>query len=565
MGDEYVLKLRLLTSGFKSALKSTSLEAKKAGEEMKKSTTISPSASLAVIGIAGAFALLASATGKYINSDKKLQDEMKLTKKVIDNMVAALGQALAPAIKGVINVAEYGIIILAKLIELFTGFNALENLNNEELDKTTKKAKAAAKSLAGFDTLTTLSTSSGTGGGSKDLGISKDALEEFKKKIAEVDKIFKDYETDIRAATDMFLGFIGVSMISKIASFIGVGGTAGAAGTGLMGIASALGWIAALAVLSVEIFLILKGYEEWKQFKKDMEEHNKNMQENNKLHSTKVTELGDKYIELANKQKRTKEEEQQLITIRESMLQLSDNQTRSYKNETDQLLNLIKSTGPWSKATKEQVKVLETLIDKGTSEAKTMEEIATTTDLSKEEADKYIKSLEEQIRQANGAASAIKTMGGDYEKATENVDAMRESLGKIKAKYTADVDIKANTKDAEKSMSNFITKIMNSGLGKIPVFSSIKNLFKFDVGTNYVPQDQVAVVHKGEMIVPKKYNPSTSGIGGTNEETNALLRQLNSTLEQKQFNGYISASDITNAAINGINQQSRIMGRSVIK
>lgn len=94
---------------------------------------------------------------------------------------------------------------------------------------------------------------------------------------------------------------------------------------------------------------------------------------------------------------------------------------------------------------------------------------------------------------------------------------------------------------------------------------SIPKIPYLNVGTNYVPQDTLAVVHKGEMIVPKKYNPMTSGIGGTNEETNELLRQLNTTLEQKEFNGYISANDITNTAINGINQQSRIMGRSVIR
>lgn len=36
----------------------------------------------------------------------------------------------------------------------------------------------------------------------------------------------------------------------------------------------------------------------------------------------------------------------------------------------------------------------------------------------------------------------------------------------------------------------------------------------FSVGTNYVPHDMEAKIHKGEMIVPAKYNPMTSGIGG---------------------------------------------------
>lgn len=39
-------------------------------------------------------------------------------------------------------------------------------------------------------------------------------------------------------------------------------------------------------------------------------------------------------------------------------------------------------------------------------------------------------------------------------------------------------------------------------------------LTSFDVGTNQVPQDMVAQIHKGEMIVPKEFNPATSGMSG---------------------------------------------------
>jgi hypothetical protein len=35
----------------------------------------------------------------------------------------------------------------------------------------------------------------------------------------------------------------------------------------------------------------------------------------------------------------------------------------------------------------------------------------------------------------------------------------------------------------------------------------------FDVGTNYVPQDMLAQIHKGEAIVPKAYNPAAGGAG----------------------------------------------------
>lgn len=35
---------------------------------------------------------------------------------------------------------------------------------------------------------------------------------------------------------------------------------------------------------------------------------------------------------------------------------------------------------------------------------------------------------------------------------------------------------------------------------------------KFDVGTNYVPRDMLAMIHEGEAIVPKAYNPAAGGV-----------------------------------------------------
>lgn len=40
-----------------------------------------------------------------------------------------------------------------------------------------------------------------------------------------------------------------------------------------------------------------------------------------------------------------------------------------------------------------------------------------------------------------------------------------------------------------------------------------KNYSSYDVGTPWIPEDQIALVHKGEMIVPKKYNPMNSSSG----------------------------------------------------
>jgi hypothetical protein len=48
-------------------------------------------------------------------------------------------------------------------------------------------------------------------------------------------------------------------------------------------------------------------------------------------------------------------------------------------------------------------------------------------------------------------------------------------------------------------------------------------------GTNYVPQDMLAVVHKGEAIVPAAYNPNSASGGGNDvvvAELQAVRREM---------------------------------------
>lgn len=54
-------------------------------------------------------------------------------------------------------------------------------------------------------------------------------------------------------------------------------------------------------------------------------------------------------------------------------------------------------------------------------------------------------------------------------------------------------------------------------------------LSSFDVGTNYVPNDMIAQVHRGEAIVPKEFNPSAFYGNSTAEELN-LLASINEQL-----------------------------------
>jgi hypothetical protein len=62
-----------------------------------------------------------------------------------------------------------------------------------------------------------------------------------------------------------------------------------------------------------------------------------------------------------------------------------------------------------------------------------------------------------------------------------------------------------------------------SGIG-----SWLSGLLSFDVGTDYVPNDMVAMIHKGEKIVPAAYNnPKSQGAGN-------VVQHLNFNFDQPQ-------------------------------
>lgn len=72
--------------------------------------------------------------------------------------------------------------------------------------------------------------------------------------------------------------------------------------------------------------------------------------------------------------------------------------------------------------------------------------------------------------------------------------------------------------------------------GTSNAWAAEKGLPQFEVGTNYVPQDMVAKVHKGEAIVPAAFNPVTFGGMGSSAKTEQLLSLIVTMLETNNEN-----------------------------
>lgn len=89
-------------------------------------------------------------------------------------------------------------------------------------------------------------------------------------------------------------------------------------------------------------------------------------------------------------------------------------------------------------------------------------------------------------------------------------------------------------------------------------------MMAYDVGTNYVPNDQLAFLHKGEAVVPSEYNRQGKPYVDGSDETNDLIRQFMNMVQTKEFRTYISQNEIGKSSVNYIKQQNRIMGGSII-
>lgn len=140
-------------------------------------------------------------------------------------------------------------------------------------------------------------------------------------------------------------------------------------------------------------------------------------------------------------------------------------------------------------------------------------------------------------------------------------------------------------KSAFKSAINFIIKGINviiRGLNKVKIKTpdwipkvggkevgfNLQQIPLLNVGTNYVPEDQLAYIHKGEAVIPKKFNSAEYFNNvNNNEETNALLLDLNRTMNElleKDTNLYINGQQMARATYKDYKNEERRLGTSSI-
>lgn len=112
-----------------------------------------------------------------------------------------------------------------------------------------------------------------------------------------------------------------------------------------------------------------------------------------------------------------------------------------------------------------------------------------------------------------------------------------------------------------KSVDILGVKPFDSFWGRNPL--PVPQIPQLAVGTNYVPEDQLAYIHKGEAVVPKKFN-SQEYFGNGNEQTNSLLEQVIEAINNIEVSPYTTIRDVGKASAEYIRNENRRLGRSVI-
>ena len=91
--------------------------------------------------------------------------------------------------------------------------------------------------------------------------------------------------------------------------------------------------------------------------------------------------------------------------------------------------------------------------------------------------------------------------------------------------------------------ANSIAKKLGWQLGTISMVSIDRFSPRLATGTNEIPQEGPYYLHKGEAVVPKKYNPALGG--GTNEETNRKLDALIDAIDNMSFTNVVNIGNET--------------------
>ena len=565
------------------------------------------------LGARTAFGLFRKYMSEYSRENEVFAQKMQLTSSVVAN-------ALAPAFEFFGNVIQYAVIGLARVVELLFGVNILGRTVDNSLKGASKSAKELNDNLSGLDEISNIDKQAG----GLDTGISSQlsALNDFKKKIEEVKELFQKWGVDKKIETikkflsDLWnsqtIQFIrdaigkvvdwsikhpnavatilgGMALVNLIGKIMGT-----TDGTGLLGLVSNIKYLSTLGTIGITLALTYVAKEKIDEFIDDkMNELDKNMDEvENFLHERREKIEND--INQGNAK-----------SIQEMYNTTLDNYSKSMEdlaNTYDAINNPIFRFGT-NLYSKENLKQFDDDLVRLQNDMKELYEqskIMYESDLlNDEEIEKFKDLIGGQIdfaRQIGYTKDEVNELIDEYMEINTSEESLQRMTDKMKdLGYTEDeitekltpfflrlkyglVDSKGRINDMKNDLVSMFEKTyqikinISAAVNTLNAAGSIasqalKNLNlkvpSYDIGTDYVPRDQLAMIHEGERIIPKQYNNSNYLGGLGNSETNSLLMELNRNvleLANRPTTLNVNGKELAKATYNDFQEESSRRG-----
>ena len=488
-----------------------------------------------LLGARSAFSLFRKYQSIYFQYNNQMQYQTELSQN-------AIALSLAPAFEFLGNAIAYASIGFAKFIELLTGVNVLSKVTTKGIRDYNKGLKEARTLLTSIDEITNLdiSKSSGLGTGIADQ---YKALADFQNKIKEVEEWFNNsrigkFIKDTLAPAlkkiwewlgkiwdfidkhwDVFkyifgavaLGALVFSIGTKLTGLSTVLGTAQgiSVGTGLAGLMGVIKYFATLGAISLAIGIVVT--EGWLlvDLISKLKEINKQREEIKEWNYDQLKQwpgIMDVVIDKLKKTKKgTEEWDTQAGYVKETVKGTISSivngklEYEKYKPVIQEIYDKLKLIG--DSEFDPELNLLASIIGR-TADDKVLLNYLKTGDVN---LNLNANATWGQNGTASSGKTTITTVNGKTTTTTSKTPVSSYKIENTQYKSSSQKDL-----DTAK-------QLINKTLGWLGV--------KLATGTNYVPYDNYpALLHKGEAVVPAKYNPAVNNNG--NEYTNSLLETL---------------------------------------
>lgn len=545
---------------------------------------------LSLFSLGTIYSLVSRASSAYLSQDVELANKLQ-------SAWIGLGAILAPVIEKMADLIIRLVSYVNVFVTALTGVNYIAQATAKYMNNVADSAKKANKQLASFDELNNLSDSSTSTATNNPFEVFEDV--KLNPKIVES---LQDLAYWLKENWN-WIKVVGATLltvfaVSKLAGAVrGIGTVTSALGAG--GLWGALAPFLTLGAIAITFYIAGNIMQDLENLKLKIDEINEGSMESLKHWHSLNPAVEDVYDTMNVNNEYTLE-----------LLEKTDSWWNDITGLSEKYLDTAEKTVLRSG---EQLEYLKQQYEQGSMNEEQQRKLYEQLKIQLDVNSQIIEKLDEEGRNTSDLVEINKTYAQFTYDIYQNMlnqgyaqDEVLEKLGLTKTdieniyNYTknndAVIDFQADTNDlrtelnntlndVDKDYSNWLTDLGDSiggffnrlfgGIksnlssiassfktGKTP---TIKSLLSFDVGTNYVPSDTLAMVHKGEAIIPKKFNNKEFLSNMGSDETNALLVQVIDRLDNINFQPYVTVKDVGNASVNYINEQNRYQGRSVIK